>query len=285
MCKDCEKKANIFRSTVIGLLSKLAPVSYADDGNGDGTGNNVPNGSSEPGGNSGGAPSVPQINYEDLVARARKEEKDKLYGQIRGLKDDLKLMTKSNNDNLLKVGQLQAELDALKSGGDSEEVTQLKNKITSLETEIANLKSSAVDEKTLRESIEAEFKADYEVKLYRIEKLGTEDVKNGVLPMFLDAITGKTKEEIDASIQEAMNKTAQAREQLGIKSDGGSSATNTNTSPASTHSFGNTVVNPVDPSHSAFEGATDFDFVRNLDLNNPEDFKKYKEWKSKVGLR
>ena len=57
-------------------------------------------------------PPVPQpqpVSYEQLIARARQEEKDKLYPQLKAEKDKVADLTKSNNDLLVQVGTLKNE--------------------------------------------------------------------------------------------------------------------------------------------------------------------------------
>ena len=117
MFTKSRKNAEKFSRIITGLLHK----SFADEGDGNGgqeppappaPQTPAPNPSPTP------QPTEPsQINYEELIARARKEEKDKLYIQIKTLKDDLKEMTKQNNKNLLEAGTLKAEIDNLKNGG------------------------------------------------------------------------------------------------------------------------------------------------------------------------
>ena len=75
-----------------------------------------------------------QINYEELIAIARREEKDKLYPQISRLKEDLKVMTKLNNDNLLKI----AELEKSKGDNGAKEIEKLNKEIVKLEKKKAD---------------------------------------------------------------------------------------------------------------------------------------------------
>ena len=44
---------------------------------------------------------VPALNFEQLIAQARKEEKEKLYPEINRLKEELRIMTTNNNSKLL----------------------------------------------------------------------------------------------------------------------------------------------------------------------------------------
>ena len=65
----------------------------------------------------GGAPedhsegsTTPTINYEDLIAKARKEEKEKQYKTIEKLKTQINTLTEQHNSDLLKVADLEKQL-------------------------------------------------------------------------------------------------------------------------------------------------------------------------------
>ena len=53
---------------------------------------------------------TPTINYEDLIAKARKEEKEKQYKTIEKLKGQIETFTKQHNDDLLVVADLKEKL-------------------------------------------------------------------------------------------------------------------------------------------------------------------------------
>lgn len=134
-------------------------------------------------------PVIPMVNYEQLIAQARKEEKDKLYPEITALKAQVKDLTKSVNDALLQVGtkeariqELTVELEKAKTGNvDPAEVTTLKEKIVALEGEVNTYKAQAE---------QAEFE---KLKNAEIEKY-----QGKVIP---ELITGTTAEEIAESVK------------------------------------------------------------------------------------
>lgn len=143
----------------------------------------------------------PSINYEDLIARARKEEKDKLYPKITKLEADNKALVEKHNQALLTIGtkdteiaELKSQIEATKnaSPSDSQEVAQYKAKIKELEGKVAEYEAQKVDPEAIREEI----KAEYEVKLYKEQKL--REVGDQLIP---DLVFGNTKEEIDKSIE------------------------------------------------------------------------------------
>lgn len=144
---------------------------------------------------------TPQVNFEDLIAKARQQEKAKLYPQIEKLQKEKNALTEKNNANLLIIGEKDARISELeKQLADSNKANEsnanenekaLLSKITDLENTITNMKANTVS----REELEAEIKAEYEVKLYREQKL--RELGDTVIP---ELITGTTKEEIDASV-------------------------------------------------------------------------------------
>ena len=172
--------------------------------------------------------STPTINYEDLIAKARKEEKEKQYKKIEKLNTQVSTLTEQHNGDLLKIADLEKKLqeanDKLtKAGsGDSEEVKTLKETVKSLEADKKDLEAKVADfeakKPVNREEVEAEVRAEleaeYEVKTYKAEKMA--ELKDDILVPEL--VMGTTKEEIDASIQSALERSKQIKENLGIAS-------------------------------------------------------------------
>lgn len=138
------------------------------------------------------------VNWEDLVVKARQEEKAKLYPKITELE-------KKRNDLLLVVAERDKEIERLKgelatSESEKKELvksskeknpeadsknTELNAKLTQLELTIETLKSEHAAELS-KKDFEAE-------KLKMIHAAGDE-----LIPAM---ITGSTKEEVEASIE------------------------------------------------------------------------------------
>ena len=147
-------------------------------------------------------PQANTVNFEDLIAKARQQEKAKLYPQIQKLQEQNNALTEKNNAHLLTIGEKDARISELEKQlaesnnaskkGASEKEASLLSKIAELEKELTDIKANTVS----REEIEAEIKAEYDVKLYREQKL--REVGDTVIP---ELITGTTIEEIDASIK------------------------------------------------------------------------------------
>ena len=213
------------------------------------------NGTTEP------QPQANTVNFEDLIAKARQQEKAKLYPQIQKLQEQNNALTEKNNAHLLTIGEKDARISELEKQlaesnnaskkGASEKEASLLSKIAELEKELTDIKANTVS----REEIEAEIKAEYDVKLYREQKL--REVGDTVIP---ELITGTTIEEIDASI-----KVSQERyNQITSKVLGGVQVPVAN---VNTSSFQSKDLNIED--------------IANLDPRSPE----YAQLRARLGLR
>lgn len=236
----------------------------------------------------GGTHISPQINYEQLIAQARKEEKDKLYLRIRKLEEDNAKLVSTSNDNLIKIGdlmqtvsKLKAELEKYESGNGEkpEEVKNLETTIATLTAENERLKRETPNEEEIRKQIEQE----YEVKLYLTEQ--TNANKDEILSSFMPEVQGKTKEEIDESIAKAKEKSLAIKKELGIVDEDGkliekkkSSTSKKKTETTPTVPITPKVANPTgdDPNPNY-----DADYIRNLDSRSDE----YKEFRKSLGLK
>lgn len=215
------------------------------------------------------------VNFESLIAAARKEEKDKLYPRIKALEDVEKDLTGKLNDALLREGALRQEVDNLKKSaktgdGDSEELVKVQRELEAAKQKLEELeKNPPADEAAIRAKVEAEF----EIKAYAQTKLA--ENKDAILTMLHETVTGSTKEEIDAAITAALEKTASVRKDLGLEEtppveekpeDGKKS----NVPPA------------VQPKGSGKKGGKlDLEKLRTMDVNSEE----YKEFRKQMGLK
>ena len=236
------------------------------------------------------------VNYEKLIAKARQEEKDKLYGEITRLKSEKDLLTKQSNESLLRAGRLEQELEDFKKNSTSnEEVTKLKAEIEALKEENKKLKESTPDEKKLREELTKEF----EVKAYITEKLN--ENKGKILSVYVGTVTGKTKAEVDEAIKKAVEQSDAIRKEVSGGNETPPTPTppvNNNNPPQNTASgynalFNNTVQKtgvifptmPPAPNPSAGgsggEGKFDAAYVANLDPRSEE----YKKFRESIGLK
>lgn len=147
----------------------------------------------------------PTVNYEDLISKARQEEKAKLYPQIETLKKEKDALVEKNNNNLLTIASKDKEIDTLKATitdletnatkTDDETIKALKKQVKSLEKTVESYEANQVDVEAITKEVEDRVKEEYEVKLYRLEKLGE------TTELIPELVTGLTKEDIDNSFE------------------------------------------------------------------------------------
>ena len=94
-------KTPIVKTLFGEIVSKISLKAFAEETEGD---NSDENGGEE-------SKSTPTINYEDLIAKARKEEKEKQYKTIEKLKGQVDTLTKQHNDDLIAKADLEKKLE------------------------------------------------------------------------------------------------------------------------------------------------------------------------------
>lgn len=219
------------------------------------------------------------MNFEQLIAQARREEKEKLYPQIEKLKAQVEVLTKQVNEALLAKGAAEKELADLKESqkkGDSEEVTKLKAQVESLKSENENLKKNTVSEEDLRKKLEEE----YQVKLYAKDKLA--ENKDKILSVFAEKVVGNTKEEIDSAIEKAIASSDEIRKELGVEGKKKSEKKDNKDSEGKKESKSQN--NPPAPNPQGGEGEKgkfDLEYIQSLDPRSEE----YAKWRKSVGLK
>ena len=243
----------------------------------------------EPSGDEGGDGAVAEdqqiqsnVNYEDLIAKARKDEKQKQYKTIENLRKDLKTMTDNNNGNLIRIGELEVQIEELNkklttsSTGDSEAVKTLKADLakaqSDLETakkELETAKAGAVDESALRTQIENEVRAEYEVKNYRLELLAKKENQDILVP---ELIMGTTKEELDASLESARARSEEIRKQFNVGTP--------QTQQTDASAFSSRMPAVSSPSAGSATASVSFEDLAKLNPASPE----YAEMRKKLGL-
>lgn len=213
------------------------------------------------------------INFEQAVAQARKEEKDKLYPRIKKAEDEVKSLTTSVNKYLLENAALKDELEKMKNQPADPRIKELEDKVSTLESENKTLKENAPNEEEIRKRVEAE----YEVKLYAQEQINAN--KGSIISILIPEITGKTKEEIDSAIASAKEKTKTIKKDLGLsvedEEDDDKSKGKKTPAPKQKKA-------PVAAPASNEDGEEfDAEYVRNLDPRSKE----YAEFRKKMGLK
>ena len=212
------------------------------------------------------------INFEQAIAQARKEEKDKLYPRIKKAEDEVKSLTSSVNKYLLENAALKEELEKKKNQPADPRVKELEDKVKSLEDENKTLKENTPNEEAIRQKIEAE----YEVKLYAQEQVNAH--KGSILSILIPEIKGSTKEEIDSAIASAKEKTISIKKDLGIEVEEEDDDKKKKKSPAPTKQK---KAPPANPASEEDGEEYDAEYIRNLDPRSKE----YAEFRKKLGLR
>ena len=218
------------------------------------------------------------VSYEQLIARARQEEKDKLYPQLQAEKDKVKELIQKNNELLVKMGSLQneydvvkAQLDELKNNkgvNENAEITALKAELEKVKKEYKEFKAGTVDEATLRQQVEAEVKQQYEVEMYKVEKLNSDEFKGQIIP---ELVSGDTKEAIDESLAKSK---ARYEELIGVNR-------NQQQQPQQGQQLGAVPTMPVgNPNTQSFISATIS--AEEIQRMTPEQ---WAEYRTKLGLK
>lgn len=261
MRKNCGIIAGLSNEAIKNLIERISLKAFAEEP--DDNGGEQPNQPNQP---------TPTINYEDLIAKARKEEKDKQYKTIEKYKTQVATLTEQHNNDLLKIASLEQKVaDAEKKlstagTGDSEEIKTLKSQIQTLTSEKADLEKKVkdfvpVDRSEIEAEVRKELEAEYEVKTYKVTKMA--ELKDDILVPEL--VMGSTKEEIDASIKAAIERSAEIRKSLGVSDK-----------PKRT---------PKSASNPSLSGLQDkeysLEYIASLDVRSPE----YAELRKKLGLR
>lgn len=223
-----------------------------------------------------GGSKTPTTNFEDLISKARKEEKEKQYKTIEKLKGQIETLTNQHNNDLLEKADLEKKLkeanDKLtKAGsGDSEEVKTLKDTIKGLEKDKADLEKKVkdfeakptVDKEAVEAEVREQLESEYEVKTYKATKMA--ELKDDILVPEL--VFGDTKEEIDANIQVALERSAEIKKSLGVEKDGSHKRTPKSSSPN---------ISRVQDKEVSLER------LASMDVRSPE----YAELRKQLGLR
>lgn len=229
-------------------------------------------------GGEGNDPTVtkPAINYEDLIAKARKEEKDKQYKKIEKLQTQVNTLTEQHNTDLLVKADLEKQLkeaqDKLKTAGqgDSEEVKTLKAEIDKLTKEKEALDTKVkefegqkpVNREEVEKEVRAELEKEYEVKTHKTQILA-EHKEDLLVP---ELVFGDTVEELDKSLESALARSEEIRKQMGV----------------TTKKDKRTPKNPTNPPASPQQdNEYSLEYLASLDPASPE----YKEFRRKQGLR
>lgn len=149
------------------------------------------------------APQVPQdrqfeaFSAED-IARAREQEKSKVYPQLERLREELSALKreKEERDAAEAAAQAEAEAEARRK---AEEEMEIRDLLSKKEQEFsAQLEAERLERERAFALLETE-KRFQELQGYRQQRL--EQERDNIIPELLDLVDGSSLEEIDASIE------------------------------------------------------------------------------------
>lgn len=200
------------------------------------------------------------INYEELIAKARKEEKEKMYKKLQKLKEENNTLINQHNKDLLRIGELESKINL----SSTQNVDELNTIIKSLTTERDDLSNKLLEcDKNLKEKedeIRNKVKEEYEIKLY----LSTKLLENKDTILVPELVQGNTKEDIDASIEKAKERSEEIKKSLGMN---------------------RTYRTPKTSSNPSIEGIQskqfDLSTLATMDVSSPE----YRELRKQLGLK
>jgi len=158
------------------------------------------------------------FSVED-IEKARREEKDKLYGEIGNLKEELKAI-KAEREKANKLAedaaakqaadQAKAEADAKKK---AEEEMSVKELLATKEQEWQEQLNAIKAERERDQELLAKERRYNELVSYRQRRL--EEESDTIMPELRDMVTlGNTEQEIEASIQALQDRTQRILEQI-----------------------------------------------------------------------
>ena len=145
-----------------------------------------------------------QEQVDEMLKKARQEEKDKLYGEIEALKEKNKKLSTEVTEKISKISNLESS------------VTDLETKVEEITGKLEDAKTTAKSSKDKEVQKLTDTIKDLTTKIDNIEKDGEERVRKLNLEIFkkeeilkagdeiiVELVTGNTEEEITASIEKA----------------------------------------------------------------------------------
>lgn len=149
---------------------------------------------------------------------ARQQEKDKVYGRITAAEEQAKVF--KDELETLKAKEAQREAEAARQQAEAEEATKKAAEekmsaaelIASRERELLARQAKFEEEMRVKQAVLEKEQQFLQLQSYTQTRVAEEVAQDNIAPEFLDYITGNSKEEIDASITKAVEKTASIAE-------------------------------------------------------------------------
>lgn len=207
-------------------------------------------------------PAQPSVDFESLIAKARKEEKEKLYPEITKLKEDVEKKVTRINELLLAIGekdevisQKDKEIKELKTNSkktDSQEVKDLNIKITELENKLAE--------------------KDGEISTIKLTSYKDKKMAEAGGELIPELVTGNSEEEIDLAVEKAKERYKEIVSKI---------APQQQTKPQNSNN-----IPPANPNTNAFNNQqVSTQSLSGLNLMTPEGRVEYEKMRKQMGLK
>lgn len=207
------------------------------------------------------------ISYEQLIAQARAEEKNKLYPEIERLKAESNSKTVKVNDLMLALGTKENEIADLKKQLEKAQSGQANNE------ELVKAQNTIAD---LTAQLEAEKNKVNQIELDYYKKAKLQEAEGKIIP---DLVHGTTKEEIDASIEASKTRYAEII---------ASATKQPQPTPQPRADFNQALVGGgvINPSMTPFSGnGMSVEDISSIDVRTPEGRRKYEELRKQMNIR
>lgn len=144
------------------------------------------------------APQVPQGFFSaDEIAKARQQEKDKLYPQLEEMRTKLELLQKEREERLAAEESLRKQAETEADEKRKAELT-LKERVAQMEQEMEDKFRSVQEEREREKAILEHERRLMALNEYRQRRVNEE--RDNILPELLDLVSGGSEDEIDMSI-------------------------------------------------------------------------------------
>lgn len=150
-------------------------------------------------------PSTGRVFTEEEVERIRREEKDKLYGRISSMEDELRQSREEREARQKQEEEAAAEEERKRREAEEEELSArelVRRKDQEWQSRFDELNKERERDRALLEQ-ERRFSA---LTAYRDRRVREEE--DGIAPELRDLVTGASEDEIEASIETLKSKTA-----------------------------------------------------------------------------
>lgn len=209
---------------------------------------------------------APTLNFETLIAKARQEEKEKLYPEITKLKADLEEKIKRVNQLLISLGEKDESIKKLES-----QLAEVEKGSKKSESEVVKQLNLKIEELTNALALK-----DGEIASVKIESYKSQKISECGGKLIPELVMGQTQEEIDASIQVAKQRYEDILAQVSVQ---------TTATPQASKPTQNQIP-PANPSTNQFSSNTvNVNDIAGMSMLDKSSRAHYAEMRKQLGLK